>query len=492
MPQDEQVIHLEGRPWRVGERIGSGGFAEVYEASSEEHPSAAIKLIRKARGAERELLFQDDLEGIPNVVPVLASGEWEDCWVLAMPRAEKSLRARLGEQPDLDLNEVVGILEDLADALVGMAGRVVHRDIKPENILLLNGRWCFADFGISRYAEATTAPDTRKFALTPRYAAPEQWRGERATSATDVYAIGVVAYEMLAGSLPFSGPDFRSQHLSEEPASIPDAPPMLQSLVQSCLIKPPQGRPSASSLLERLNASLEPSSDAARRLQEANEAATRQRAEEERQKAVWQTEEENRRALGIAARQQLENVVQMLCEDLEKNAPEGDLARFTKGGMAFSMNHARLRIDTPQFQIPSSSEKRVAPFDVVAFTGISVTTERVRGSYEGRSHSLWYCDAVSPGEFRWYETAFMFSPLVPRSASIDPFASEPDGQTYLALAPGMHTVMVAWPFSPIDHGREREFMERWIGWFVDAASGKLHPPSHMPEMELQGSWRVGD
>ena len=83
-----------------------------------------------------------------------------------------------------------------------MRGRVVHRDIKPANILLLDIRWCLADFGISRYAEATTISDTRKFNLTPAYAAPEQWRHATVTNATDGYAFGVVAYELFASKRP--------------------------------------------------------------------------------------------------------------------------------------------------------------------------------------------------------------------------------------------------------------------------------------------------
>ena len=84
---------------------------------------------------------------------------------------------------------------------------MVHRDLKPENVLFLDGHWCVADFGISRYAEASTAPDTRKYALTPAYAAPERWRNEHATSATDVYSLGVIAFELLTGARPFPGPD---------------------------------------------------------------------------------------------------------------------------------------------------------------------------------------------------------------------------------------------------------------------------------------------
>ena len=67
----------------------------------------------------------------------------------------------------------------------------------------MDNRWCLADFGISRFADATTAPDTRKFSKTPAYAAPEQWRDERATSATDV-CLRIIAYELVTGRRPFA------------------------------------------------------------------------------------------------------------------------------------------------------------------------------------------------------------------------------------------------------------------------------------------------
>src|SRR5699024_7455063 len=96
---------------------------------------------------------------------------------------------------------------DIATTLTDLDGSVVHRDLKPENVLYLDGHWCLADFGIARYAEATTSPDTRKFALSPLYAAPERWKGERATTATDIYSLGVIAYELLSGEVPFTGKD---------------------------------------------------------------------------------------------------------------------------------------------------------------------------------------------------------------------------------------------------------------------------------------------
>ena len=181
-----------GTEWVIGERLNEGGFGQVYAAKSAEYELAVAKLVPKAPGAERELLFAD-LQNVRNVVPIIDQGETEDCWVLVMPRADKSLRSYLRQVGGpLGLVDAVSVLLDIAVTLVDLDSRVVHRDLKPENVLLLGGRWCLADFGISRYAEAATAPDTRKYSMSPRYAAPEQWRFERAGTQADVYAFGVV------------------------------------------------------------------------------------------------------------------------------------------------------------------------------------------------------------------------------------------------------------------------------------------------------------
>ena len=212
---------------------------------------AAVKLIPKQPGADRELLFED-LTNVRCVVPIIDSGEWEAYWVLVMPRAAKSLRDHLKERGTLQPDEAVAILSDIGMALADLHGKVVHRDIKPENVLLLDGRWCLSDFGIARYAEASTAPDTHKWAWTTAYNPPERWRSEPAVSASDIYSLGVMAFEMLVGRRPFLGPDFRAQHLTEDAPSLPDCPTPLASLVTECLHKAPAVRPIAADLLERL------------------------------------------------------------------------------------------------------------------------------------------------------------------------------------------------------------------------------------------------
>jgi serine/threonine protein kinase len=132
-------------------------------------------------------------------------------WALVMPRADESLRDHLlNAGSALSPTDAIAILIDIASALlVELDGKVVHRDLKPENVLFLDGAWRLSDFGISRYAEATTARDTQKYAMSAPYAAPERWRAERATGATDVYSLGVIAFEMLSGTRPFRGTKFR-------------------------------------------------------------------------------------------------------------------------------------------------------------------------------------------------------------------------------------------------------------------------------------------
>ena len=485
-----EEIKLE-RVWRLGDPLGEGGFAKVYLAQDEHGEFGVVKLVPKEPGAQRELLFEE-LDGAPNVVPVLDRGESGDYWALVMTRAEKSLRDHLDETGGrLTVKEAVSVLVDIVEALAEVEGRgVVHRDIKPENILLLDGHWCLADFGIARYAEATTAPDTLKYAMTRGYAAPEQWRGDRATSATDVYAVGVVAYELITGQRPFlgpDGPDYRRQHLEESREPITGVPDGLRSLVSGCLFKRPEARPRPKNLLPRLIGSLRSASPAGALLQQANAVAVERGAEEARQQSSAQVEAERRRELKADADQSLENILALLDRQI-KDAASSVRARADSSRKSWELNGATLSVDVPKPVKPGAD--RDLPFEVIAHTKISVSASADRSGHTGRSHSLWYCDAQEQGVFRWYETAFM--EIFGTNRPFAPFAMPPDASdTATAISPALHTYQVARPFMPIDQGDEDSFVERWMGWFGEAAQGQLRYPSGLPEMETQGSWRRG-
>jgi serine/threonine-protein kinase len=446
--------------------------------------AAVLKLIPKVPGAARELLFEP-LSGLPNIIPILDAGEWRDYYVLVMPRAEKSLRQRLEEAGGkLAVDEAVGVLIDIAQALASLQQGVVHRDLKPENVLFYEGHWCLADFGIARYAEATTAPDTRKFAMTPAYAAPEQWRWERATSATDVYALGVLAFELLQGRLPFLGPDFRQQHLNQIPPPVSGCPPSLASLVNECLFKAAAARPTPSNIVTRLRASQETSpSPAAAKLQAVHKAVVERRAEEAARMSAERSKDESRRELFEAARQSFGQILDALKQRALEAAPATSVSA-TRGGLGLSLGDGSL-IVTPLQMAPADCLAAFdygSPFDVIAYTAIAVRKPRDRSAYEGRAHSLWFCDAQAEGLYRWYELAFMVSPLVAERFTLEPFALAPtDEHAGRALAPVMDVRQVAWQPVAFDHGDEEKFIERWLEWFAAAASRSLQHPTTMPE-----------
>jgi len=475
-------ITIGDRDWRLGQQLGVGGFGRVYEATSSDGSNAVAKLVPKAPGASRELLFEH-LENPSNIVPILATGETETHYVLIMPRADKSLREHILEhQGRLTVDEALVVLSDIASALASLESSVVHRDLKPENVLLLEDRWCLADFGIARYAEATTAPDTHKYAWTPAYASPEQWRAERASAATDVYAFGVMAYEMLEGRLPFSGPDFRDQHLKAPVPTISDCPPSLTSLINECMFKAPAARPTPANILARLQAGRRTASPAGAKLQQVNKGVVEQRSHEVTLASAQKSVDETRSELYNAASLSLARVKDLLREAATDNAPAANVSAGKE--LSIQLGSGLLRVSPVAMAPPDSlaAFDYLAPFDVIAFATVEARKPRDRYGYEGRAHSLWFCDAQTEGVYRWYELAFMVQPLVPERFSVDPFALPPtDKQAAECLTPVMTVRQVAWQPVAFDQGDEARFVERWLGWFAAAADGSLAHPSSMPE-----------
>ncbi len=470
------------RTWHLGASLAQGGFGSVYEALAEDGTPAVIKLVSKLPGASRELLFAP-MSSHPNIIPIWDSGEWNNAYVLVMPRAERSLRQRLDEAGGkLTTQEALNVLIDVAEALAGLEADAVHRDLKPENILLYEGRWCLADFGIARYAEATTAPDTRKYCFTPPYAAPEQWRMERVTSATDVYAFGVLAFELLQGHRPFAGPDFREQHLHQVPPSPRGLPPSLASLITECLYKEPSARPTPANVLARLRRSQQPSSPAAGQLAAANQMVVVKQAQAGASASMQQTTEERRKRLFRIAQQSLGPLLEGLVEQIGEAAPAATVARLPN--LVVQLGEGMLSVDSIQ-PAPAgclAAFHRSPPFDVIAYTAISVRQPPDHYAYEGRSHSLWFCDAHDEGSYRWFETAFMLGVWVPMRSTVNPFALPPtDEKAAEAFAQFSSNCQIAWEPLPCDQGDEQQFIERWLGWFAAAVGGTLRHPPSMPE-----------
>jgi serine/threonine-protein kinase len=479
--------------WILGDRIGGGGFGRVYAAKSTEGEEAAIKLVPKAPGAARELLFVD-LGDARNVVPIIDTGETADSWALVMPRAEKSLRQHLNEiGAPLTPAEAAPILKDIVIALTDLDGKIVHRDLKPENILLLSGVWCLADFGISRYAEASTAPDTQKYAISAPYAAPERWRGERAEAATDIYSLGVIAFELLAHTRPFPGPDihdFRDQHLHAEPPPLVTGTAGLRAMVAECLFKAVGARPRAANVLGRLERMEGANrSGGLAQLEKANLAEVARRADRERRMFAGQSAEDKRRQLLQAASASLKLIGDALFDAITEAAPAATSDRDGRGNRTLQLGKAQLELRTSEETDRSVWGARVPAFEVIAHSHIGIWLHD-NAYYGGRSHSLWFCNARDPERYQWFEVAFMLSPLVTdRKPRQKPFNLNPGWGAAEALAPVLAETELAWPLEPVDIGDVDEFIDRWAAWFAQGAEGRLTEPSRMPERDIPSNWR---
>jgi serine/threonine protein kinase len=486
-------IKLDRTTWTRGSALpdGEGGFGKVYFAYNSETKDAVAKFVKKDPGATREMLIGESLGAAThnNVVPVLDFGEHDDCWVLVMPRAEMSLAQRLEQGDSLELGECVQILTDVAQALAGIENEIIHRDLKPANVLLLDGKWCLADFGIARYADAKTAADTRKFSVSEPYAAPEQWLLERAGSAADVYAFGVMAYELVAGHRPFLGPmqgDYRNQHLTVTPTPITGGTTRLRNIIMECLNKAPEARPRPANILLRLEkARLEPNLGGTRRLAKFDAEVLSRQAQAHAERRVMDDLATKRTRLFESSVAMFESISQPLYEEIADNATSATF--LNPPNMIFSANleGAKLGLSRP---VPEPDWD--GPFDVISTAVVSVNRDRhsIRG-WIGRSHSLWFCDAHKAGEYGWYEMAFMSTRPGHVHEDLSPFSRKPgEAAQYFSGVYGVG--QVAWPVTEIDGDDTSEFMDRWVGWFVDAAEKTLDAPTMMPERVAHGTWRT--
>ncbi|MEO5588205.1 MAG: serine/threonine-protein kinase, partial [Gemmatimonadaceae bacterium] len=205
----------------------------------------------------------------PHIVTLLSAGEDGDLLYYTMPFIEgDSLKFALENGP-LSVREVVRILHDVVDALAYAHARgVVHRDIKPGNVLRQGSHALVTDFGVAKALNAAlpvsgVSTTTGMVIGTPAYMAPEQLAGDpSADHRIDIYAVGLLAYELLTGESPFTGPSPQATmaaQLTRDPEPLyiccPDVPPPLSAIIMQCLAKTPEQRPpSAEALMAALDA----------------------------------------------------------------------------------------------------------------------------------------------------------------------------------------------------------------------------------------------
>jgi dienelactone hydrolase len=274
-----ELAEALGGDYEIRRLVGRGGFAEVWSAFDRAlQRMVAVKVLHPGLAVSSPVLerFEREARAVaqlrhPGIIPIYAVGRREGLAYFVMPLvAGESLRARLSREGAPPTEEALRILREAAAALaVAHRAGIVHRDVKPENLMLegTEARVLVVDFGIAKSAPGTGTALTSAGVVvgTPSYMSPEQAAASGEVDArSDVYALGVVAYELLSGAHPFADRTtpqaLLAAHIAETPAPLgtrrSDLPPSLTALVDRCLAKEPARRPpDAGELLALLEAS---------------------------------------------------------------------------------------------------------------------------------------------------------------------------------------------------------------------------------------------
>src|SRR5579864_5889332 len=251
-------IRLIRTEWLYDKRasLGKGAFAEVMKGTSADRSrEVAVKRVLKVGDwPTREESIAQLLDGgaRQHVVPVLDYGRERGDLYLVMPLATTTLAAE-SKSRRFNSKECARVLLEIVSGLEEV-GKIVHRDLQPANVLLLDGKWQLADFGLARTTDAGADITVREH-FTPAYAAPERWRLEDATSAGDLYSVGCIGYLLLQGRPPFGGDRdaLRRAHLEDVPPPLDGVDPLLALLLTELLKKDPRRRPSRTQTLSMLN-----------------------------------------------------------------------------------------------------------------------------------------------------------------------------------------------------------------------------------------------
>jgi tetratricopeptide (TPR) repeat protein/predicted Ser/Thr protein kinase len=272
-PSEDPLLGKQISHFRIQRLLGRGGMGVVYQAVDLELGRVvALKfLANTSRAPHEEARFRREAQATaaldhPNIGTIYEVDERDGQRFIAMAYYDgETLAARLAREPEGRLAAPVAasLAGHLASALAAAhAAGVVHRDLKPENVMITrDGRVKLLDFGLAKWAESSTLTEQGVVVGTAAYMAPEQLRGKESGTAGDLWALGVVLYQMLAGERPFGGERKGMVHaiLFEDPPALrdlrPDVPEALERIAARCLAKEPGERyPDAAAILAELTA----------------------------------------------------------------------------------------------------------------------------------------------------------------------------------------------------------------------------------------------
>ncbi|GAB4544439.1 MAG: hypothetical protein OHK0023_01230 [Anaerolineae bacterium] len=246
--------------YRIVSVLGKGGMATVYRARHEDlSREVALKVIKANLADSDEFLerFQREARVVaqldhPNIVTIYETGQTENTIYIAMRLLLGGNLSERIQRQALDLDETLRIATQIGAALnYAHQQGIMHRDLKPLNVLFDSiGNAVLTDFGLARSTNSQTMLTQSGVAMgTPSYMAPEQWVGDHIDPRADIYAFGIMLYEMLTGKLPFIGETparLMFQHLTEAPKPIymyrPELPKEINDVIVRALAKDPDNR----------------------------------------------------------------------------------------------------------------------------------------------------------------------------------------------------------------------------------------------------------
>ena len=500
-------IKLSKSIWQIDYNapLGSaGGFGAVFSGIGDEGDVAIKKLhLSASEAAHREMdigayLSRKDLEF---VVPILDQGQNADSeeYFIVMPKCEKNLQDTIDSEGGMDWLQGMPILQSIVLGLQEVP-EIVHRDLKPSNILLHEGAWKIADFGIAKFIEDSTSLRTLKDCLTPAYAAPEQWKTETSSNATDIYALGCIAHTLLSGNPPFSGDKaaLQKQHLGDKPDRLENVPLPVQTIISQMLRKPSAVRPSPERCLKvfQQNQSIPDDLETKSATPAIIKAA-----------AIVADETAKREADAIANTQrtklrqdifkdsidELESIRSMLIDRIKEHA-DGllnetllpDIIDFGKARFEFKIDNSMSDFgDFPYVDHNNctvtkegwGSHPRKSQWDLVGIGAISLEQRKSNGKLVRRSANIVLACPPNSNQYRWYEMSFFNWTTSQRET---PMKLSYVWEIDTVLSPVTHSIQHAHEPVLIDGEDADSFIDYWLEQIGLAGSGELRSPNHLP------------
>jgi serine/threonine-protein kinase len=410
------------------------------------------------------------------IVPILDAGRdvTSGNYFIVMPICEGNLQDHIDRSQTMKEEDAAEVVLNILRGLEEVP-EVAHRDLKPSNILRHDNRWKISDFGIARFIEAATSLATLRDCLTPLYAAPEQWRMDRSTRATDIYAAGCILHALVTGHPPFEGsPDeVRDQHLHSPAPSLDGVNATLAAFVALMLAKEPSVRPTLGRCLSfftgfsevrRTAQSVGKLAEVGRNIVLSDSAEEAQIARD-RDRAIRRTQQHAAMNASVLA------IRERLFAAITRGAVN---VVTTTESMVFGPAHLDFVIHHENF---NSSESR--RWDILSASRISVSAPRpLNNAVYVWSASLVAARPTEDDSYRWFEVAFYnslgYNPNDPHA--IDELTK----LRQAIISDSLKSQQRAYGPRPIDGEDEHDFIARWRELVTRAAKRVLERPRQFP------------